>query len=266
MYQNPSLVLITTSVTIDNVNTRCNMNDTIKRLNDVRQRIENACVEAGRQTDEVSLLAVSKRHPATDIATLYKLGVPSFGENQLQEALAKQEELKEFNLEWHFIGNVQSNKTRAIAENFHWVQSIDRVKILKRLSAHRPDSFGPLKICLQVNIDNEEQKAGANPEEILQLATLANDLVNIELRGLMAIPKMTSDPVEQHHSFREVRNLFDAMKTRGHNLDTLSMGMSADLDIAIYEGSSMVRIGTDLFGKRRDYDKNIHIGQSKGQK
>jgi len=226
------------------------MNKTIERLESVRKRIKKACIAAGRPVDEVSLLAVSKRHPATGIADLYHLGVVAFGENQLQEALQKQQELTDLKLEWHFIGSVQSNKTRPLAENFQWVQSVDRERILKRLSAQRPESLGALNICLQVNIDHETQKAGASPEEILQLAELAEGLSNIKLRGLMAIPRLSSDPGEQHHSFRQVRVLFEELKNRGHDLDTLSMGMSADLDVAIYEGSTMVRIGTDLLGKR----------------
>ncbi len=226
------------------------MNDAIERLKSVRQRIETACFAAGRQPDEVSLLAVSKRHPAAEVAALHRLGVISFGENQLQEALTKQKKLGELKLDWHFIGSIQSNKTRAIAEHFQWVQSVDRERILKRLSAQRPDSMGPLNICLQVNINHEAQKAGARPEEILQLAALAGGLNNIKLRGLMAIPRMTTDPREQHDSFRQVRNLFEDLKNTGHDIDTLSMGMSADLDVAISEGSNMVRIGTDLLGKR----------------
>lgn len=226
------------------------MNNTIERLKSVRQRIENACFAAGRQPDEVSLLAVSKRHPAAEVAALHRLGVISFGENQLQEALVKQKELGELKLDWHFIGSVQSNKTRAIAEHFQWVQSVDRERILKRLSVQRPDSMGPLNICLQVNIDQEAQKAGASPEDILQLAALAEGLNNIKLRGLMVIPRMTTDPREQRDSFRQVRNLFEDLKNTGHDIDTLSMGMSADLDVAISEGSNMVRIGTDLLGKR----------------
>lgn len=226
------------------------MNKTIERLESVRKRIKKACIAAGRPVGEVSLLAVSKRHPATGIADLYQLGVVAFGENQLQEALQKQQELTDLKLEWHFIGSVQSNKTRPLAENFQWVQSVDRERILKRLSAQRPESLGALNICLQVNIDHETQKAGANPEEILQLAELAEGLSNIKLRGLMAIPRLSSDPAEQHHSFRQVRVLFEELKSRGHDLDTLSMGMSADLDVAIYEGSTMVRIGTDLLGNR----------------
>jgi len=227
------------------------MNDSINRLNLVRQRIDKACIAAGRQPNEVSLLAVGKRHSAEKIINLYNSGVQSFGENQLQEALKKQRELVSLNLQWHFIGTLQSNKTRAIAENFQWVQSVDRQKILVRLSKQRPDSLEPLNVCLQVNIDQEPQKAGANPEEILQLAALCHGLVNIRLRGLMAIPMMTTDLKVQHDSFSKVKVLFENLKNEGHDIDTLSMGMSSDLEIAIAEGSTMVRIGTDLFGERK---------------
>jgi len=226
------------------------MNNSINRLKLVRQRIDNACIAAGRHPDEVSLLAVGKRHPAEKIITLFDSGVRSFGENQLQEALEKQRQLVNLDLQWHFIGTVQSNKTRAIAENFQWVQSVDRQKILVRLSEQRPNAMGPINICLQVNIDREPQKAGASPEEILQLATLCHGLDNIVLRGLMAIPRLTTDLAEQHDSFRKVKTLFDTLKSECHNIDTLSMGMSSDLEVAIAEGSTMVRIGTDLFGKR----------------
>jgi pyridoxal phosphate enzyme (YggS family) len=227
------------------------MNDSINRLKLVRQRIDKACIAAGRQPHEVSLLAVGKRHPAEKIITLYNLGIQSFGENQLQEALQKQQELVSLNVQWHFIGTIQSNKTRAIAENFQWVQSVDRQKILTRLSKQRPDSLEPLNVCLQVNIDQEPQKAGAGPEEILQLAALCHGLNNIRLRGLMAIPRMTTDLKAQHDSFRKVKALFETLRSEGHDIDTLSMGMSSDLEIAITEGSTMVRIGTDLFGERK---------------
>jgi len=250
MLETVSLVFIATAVTLDNAYTHCNMNEPIERLKSVRQRIEKACIAAGREAHEVSLLAVSKRHSAENVIVLNKLGVLSFGENQLQEALEKQVELGGLHLHWHFIGTIQSNKTRAIAEHFQWVQSVDRQKILKRLSAQRPDSLDPLNVCLQVNIDREPQKSGASPEEILQLAALCEGLDNIKLRGLMAIPRMTSDAIEQHDSFSRVKVLFEELKNAGHDIDTLSMGMSADLEIAIAEGSTMVRIGTDLFGKR----------------
>lgn len=226
------------------------MKDQLERLKSLRRRIEQACIAAKRRADEVSLLAVSKRHSAEKIITLNELGVFSFGENQLQEALQKQKELCDLDIEWHFIGTVQSNKTRPIAEHFQWVQSVDREKTLKRLSAQRPGNLEPLNICLQVNIDREPQKAGASPEEILKLAELAQGLDNIYFRGLMALPRQTSVPQEQHDSFRKVKNLFEKLINEGHDIDTLSIGMSHDLEAAICEGSTMVRIGTDLFGKR----------------
>ena len=250
VFETVSPVLIATTVTIDNANTGCNMNSSLERLKLVRDRIEKACLMAGRQPDEVSLLAVSKRQPANKIITFNELGIVSFGENQLQEALRKQEELEGWDLQWHFIGTVQSNKTRPIAEHFQWVQSVDRQKILKRLSAQRPAAMGPLNVCLQVNIDREPQKAGADPDDVLALAEFAEGLDNIKLRGLMALPRLTNIPSEQHASFRNVRVLYDRLKLAGHELDTLSIGMSSDLEIAIAEGSTMVRIGTDLLGKR----------------
>ena len=250
MRETVSLVFIATALTIDNANTGCNMKKLQERLKSVRQRIERACTVSGRRADEVSLLAVSKRQPAIKVLTLNELGVYSFGENQLQEALSKQRELPDQNLQWHFIGTIQSNKTRAIAEHFQWVQSVDRPKTLKRLSEQRPDFLESLNVCLQVNIDREPQKAGATPEEILKLAELAASLDNIKLRGVMALPKMTNEPSEQHHSFRMVKALFEEVRNAGHDVDTLSIGMSSDLEIAIAEGSTMVRIGTDLMGKR----------------
>ena len=250
MLETVSLVFIATGITIDNAYTRCNMNKSLERLKIVEQRIEKACISSGRQPHEVSLLAVSKRQPPEIIIIFNKLGLVSFGENQLQEALQKQRELSDLDLEWHFIGTVQSNKTRAIAENFQWVQSVDRQKTLNRLSAQRPEHLDPLNVCLQVNIDREPQKAGASPEEIMQLAVLSESLANIRLRGLMAIPMMTDILEEQHASFKKVKILFEKLKHTGHDIDTLSMGMSSDLEIAIAEGSTMVRIGTDLLGKR----------------
>jgi len=227
------------------------MNKPLERLQIVQKRIEKACLAAGRHPREVALLAVSKRQPPENILVFNNLGIVSFGENQVQEALQKQKELDQLDLEWHFIGAIQSNKTRAIAEHFQWVQSVDRERILLRLASQRSADSPPLNVCLQVNIDHEAQKGGATPEEILQLASLCQGLDNIKLRGLMAIPKMTSDPGEQHDSFRRVRLLFEELLAKGFEVDTLSMGMSADLEIAIQEGSTMVRIGTDLLGKRK---------------
>lgn len=226
------------------------MNDQLDRLMAVRHRIERACLAAGRPATGASLLAVSKRHGPEKIIALHELGVTAFGENQLQEALVKMQVLDALPLQWHFIGTVQSNKTRAMAENFHWVQSVDRKKILVRLSAQRPLHMPPLNVCLQVNIDREPQKAGAMAEDVPALAETAANLDNIRLRGLMCLPRQTESSAQQQDSFRKVKKLFDQLKSGGYELDTLSMGMSHDLETAIHEGSTMVRIGTDLLGKR----------------
>jgi pyridoxal phosphate enzyme (YggS family) len=226
------------------------MNNAAARLQNIRQRIENACAAAGRKAVEVALLAVSKRQGADKIAALNELGITAFGENQLQEALDKQQQLESLALQWHFIGAIQSNKTRAIANHFQWVQSVDRPRILRRLANQRPPELPPLNILLQVNIDREPQKAGADPAEIPQLAALAGELDNVRLRGLMAIPKLTPDRDQQRDSFQRVRLIYEELLGAGHDLDTLSMGMSADLEAAIEAGSTMVRIGTDLFGPR----------------
>ena len=226
------------------------MNTPSERIKIVRKRIEKACAVAGRDPSEVSLLAVSKRHPAEKVELVNQSGIHAFGENQLQEALGKQQLLQHLDLQWHFIGAIQSNKTRAIAEHFQWVQSVDRERILRRLDSQRPPQAGRLNICLQVNIDEEPQKGGAGPAEILPLAALAASLRNIKLRGLMAIPKNTDDINQQRDSFRRVQELFRQVRSAGHDIDTLSMGMSTDLEAAIFEGSTMVRVGTDIFGAR----------------
>lgn len=230
------------------------MNKPTDRLKSVQQRIEKACAAAGRSASEVKLLAVSKRHPAEKLRVFNQLGIDAFGENQLQEALIKQQALADLQLQWHFIGVIQSNKTRPISEQFDWVQSVDRERILRRLDSQRPPEAGVLNICLQVDIDNEPQKGGVTPDEILSLAAIAKSLVNIKLRGLMAIPRHSYDIDEQRDSFRRVREVFEQLKTAGYDVDTLSMGMSADLESAIFEGSTMVRIGTDIFGARSKHD------------
>lgn len=250
MHEPNSVAKFATNVTLDKAQTHCNMNEQLERLKSVKQRIRKACLDAGRPADAVSLLAVSKRHPAERIIALNELGIRSFGENQLQEALQKQQALVELDIEWHFIGTIQSNKTRALAEHFQWVQSVDRQKTLQRLSLQRPEKPAPLNICLQVNIDREPQKAGASPEDIPMLADFARTLKNIRFRGLMALPRHTDIREQQRASFRKVKILFEKLKDDGHDIDTLSMGMSHDLEAAIYEGSTMVRIGTDLLGKR----------------
>lgn len=226
------------------------MNFNMQNLENVRQRLANASELAHRDMSAIRIVAVSKKHPAQIIRQLFALGQVDFGENQVQEALKKQDELSDLDICWHFIGTVQSNKTRDLATRFSWVQSVDREKILKRLSEFRLADQPALNICLQVNIDREPQKSGLMPESVLEMAKLAMQLPRVRLRGLMAIPKASHDPAQTRDSFRRVRQIHDQLRDSGFELDTLSMGMSADMDAAVAEGSTMVRIGTDIFGPR----------------
>jgi pyridoxal phosphate enzyme (YggS family) len=228
------------------------MNDLKSNLNKVRARIAAACKTQGKCINSVTLLAVSKRHDAASIRTLFNAGQRQFGENYVQEALIKQNELSDLDIEWHFIGPLQSNKTMEVAQHFDWVQSVDRVKLLQRLSRQRPVDLPPLNITLQVNIDNEPQKSGASPGEIAALARMATELPGIRLRGLMAIPMVSTDSMPGPSSFDRMAELFRDLNSKGLELDTLSLGMSSDLEAAIAAGSTMVRIGTDLFGPRPD--------------
>ncbi len=221
-----------------------------ERLEAVRRRIAAAASKSGRDPAEVRVLAVGKRHPAEAIRALAALGQRAFGENYVSEAAAKIEALADLDLEWHYIGPVQSNKTAAIANHFHWVQSVDREKILRRLSAQRPGGMAPLQCCLQVRIGDEETKSGAAAGEVPALAALAASLPGIRLRGLMAIPPPSDEFAVQRGYFAELRLLYERLKAAGFELDTLSMGMSGDLEAAIAEGASLVRIGTALFGPR----------------
>ncbi len=216
----------------------------------VCQQIEQATIQAHRHPQEVQLLAVSKTRQAGEIETLFTLGQRHFGENYLQEALDKQQALAQLDITWHFIGPIQSNKTRQIAEHFDWVHSVDRYKIAQRLSAQRPANLAPLNICLQVNISNELTKAGCSPNEAEELLNQMSQLDNIKVRGLMAIPKATDDLDEQHQAFQAMNQLFQRLQLQHPELDTLSMGMSGDMEIAIEEGATIVRIGTALFGPR----------------
>lgn len=226
------------------------MNDLKENLHNVRARLASACAAAGRDPSEIAVLAVSKRHAAIRIRALNALGQRAFGENYVQEALAKQEELRDLAIEWHFIGPLQSNKTREVAAHFDWVQSADREKILRRLSDQRPPSLPRLNVCIQVNIDREPQKAGALPEQAGPLARLAAGLPNLRLRGLMAIPRMGSEDHDPADSYRHMASLFRDIRDTGLAMDTLSMGMSDDLEAAVAAGSTLVRIGTDLLGPR----------------
>ncbi|MFZ3154922.1 YggS family pyridoxal phosphate-dependent enzyme [Pseudomonas sp.] len=215
-------------------------------------RIREAAQASQRDCATVGLLAVSKTKPAAAIRQAFAAGATDFGENYLQEALEKQLELSDLPLTWHFIGPIQSNKTKPIAEHFAWVHSVDRLKIAQRLSDQRPAHLPPLNICLQVNVSGEASKSGCNPDELPALAHAVTQLPNLRLRGLMTIPEPTDDPSEQRAAFARLRELQQDLNL---GLDTLSMGMSHDLEAAIAEGATWVRIGTALFGAR-DYSNH----------
>lgn len=223
------------------------MSTIAKNIAKVATRIREAAQAAGRDPDSVGLLAVSKTQSAQAIREAHRAGLNDFGENYLQEALEKQADLADLALTWHFIGPIQSNKTKAIAEHFDWVHSVDRLKIAQRLSDQRPAELPPLNICLQVNVSLESSKSGCAPQEVAELARAIAILPNLRLRGLMAIPEPTDDTAEQHAAFARVRQLRQELDAE---LDTLSMGMSQDLEAAIAEGATWVRIGTALFGAR----------------
>ena len=229
------------------------MQDQSNKIAALRSRIKLAASEAQRPASEVTLLAVSKTRTSVQVKQAYDSGLTSFGENYLQEALKKVSALKSLTLDWHFIGPIQSNKTRQIAESFAWVHSVDRLKIAQRLSAQRPATMPPLNICLQVNIDDEPTKAGFKSSDLLAVVAEIARLPNLRLRGLMAIPEARKDEQEQRIPFRQLRKLRDEINQSLDNsqkLDTLSMGMSADLEAAILEGATIVRVGTDIFGPR----------------
>lgn len=219
-------------------------------LQAVRAAIVSAAVTAGRAVDDVSLLAVSKTFPAAALRCAYQADQRRFAESYLQEALEKISSLKDLTIEWHFIGPIQSNKTRPIAENFAWVHSVDRLKIAERLSAQRPVHLPPLQLCLQVNISNEHSKSGVSPDEVSLLAHAIAKLPNLRLRGLMAIPAPDDEIALQRAPFARLRELYDQLNSQGLQLDTLSMGMSHDFVAAITEGATMVRVGSAIFGNR----------------
>lgn len=228
------------------------MNSLKELRNQVLEQIEAACSRAGREAETVQLLAVSKTHPSEALREMYATGQRAFGENYLQEALEKIEALSDLDIEWHFIGHVQRNKTKHLAEKFAWVHGVDRLIIAERLSGQRSATQPPLNICLQVNIDGQDTKDGCQPEEVAQLVSQISQLPHLKLRGIMVIPAPNNTS-----ALMDARKLFDQVKAQHANpldWDTLSMGMSADLDAAIAADSTMVRIGTALFGAR-DYSK-----------
>ena len=219
-------------------------------LQSVRVRIQKALEAADRAKDSVQLLAVSKTRTPHEIDVLYQLGVRDFGENYVQEGVDKIQALAEHPITWHFIGPIQSNKTRAIAEHFAWVHSLDRIKIAERLNEQRSPALAPLNVCLQVNIDHEASKSGVAPEQLPQLAAQVATLPRLRLRGLMCIPDPDQGEESLRQAFTRMKALFDQLKVQYPTLDTLSMGMSDDLEVAIAEGSTIVRVGTALFGPR----------------
>lgn len=219
-------------------------------LQAVRQRVEAAAKAARREPADVALLAVSKTWPAASVAEAARAGQRMFGENYVQESVAKIAELREAGLEWHFIGPLQSNKTRAVAAHFDWVHSVDRLKLAERLSEQRPGNLPPLNVCIQVNVSGEESKSGVAPDEVRGLADPIAALPRLRLRGLMAIPEPTGDEARLRSRFATLRRLRDELNESGFALDTLSMGMSDDLELAVAEGATMVRVGTAIFGAR----------------
>jgi pyridoxal phosphate enzyme (YggS family) len=220
------------------------------RLLAVRERLAQATTQARREPHEVTLLAVSKTYDHVAVRAAAATGQRDFGENYLQEALDKQAALTDLALVWHFIGPIQSNKTRGIAENFDWAHSVDRLKIAERLSEQRPAAKSVLNVCIEVNVSGEASKGGVTSAELLALAGQIAALPQLKLRGLMAIPAPSDDPAQQRAAFHQVRDLFDALNAHGFELDTLSMGMSGDFEAAIAEGATIVRVGTAIFGAR----------------
>jgi pyridoxal phosphate enzyme (YggS family) len=226
------------------------MTDFSVRLQQVRERLALACDRYSRDPAELRLLAVSKRHPVSAITEALRAGQLDFGENFVQEGVDKIEALGEHAARWHFIGRLQSNKSRQVATHFDWVQSVDRLRLARRLSEQRPHHAGDLQVCIQVRIGDEPGKAGAEPDEVPALAAAMLELPRLTLRGLMAIPPPETRLDRQRRHFAQLRALYERLQREGLQLDTLSMGMSDDLEAAVAEGSTMLRIGTALFGPR----------------
>ena len=227
------------------------MDSIAANLQAVRARIARAAQAAHRAPGDILLLAVSKTIPAECIAEAHAAGQRAFGENHVQEAVEKITVLATLPLDWHFIGPIQSNKTRLIAEHFSWAHSVEREKIAERLNAARPEGMAPLNVCIQVNVSGEATKSGVAPGDEAKLAEAIARLPRLRLRGLMAIPEPTADVTLQRRRFALLRELKDGLRARGHALDTLSMGMSDDFEAAILEGATIVRIGTAIFGPRQ---------------
>lgn len=226
------------------------MNHIANNLKKLRERITYAEKVYGREPGSVKLLAVSKSQSIEAISEAIEAGQNAFGENYVQEALAKIAVLKHEKIEWHYIGSIQSNKTKQIAENFSWVHSVDNLNVAKRLNNQRLSDLPPLNVCLQINIDEETTKSGVSLDETFELAKKIVLLTNLKLRGLMVIPAPDKKPVEQRKTFHQLKQMLQSLNAQGFNLDTLSMGMSEDYVVAIAEGATVVRIGTGIFGNR----------------
>ncbi len=227
------------------------MNSSIaQNLAQVQTQIQGACQAAGRPAGCVQLLAVSKTWGPDAVRAAHTAGQTAFGENYIQEAVDKIADLHDLPLVWHCIGPIQSNKTRLVAEHFDWAHSIDRLKIAQRLSEQRPEHLPPLQVCIQVNVDGGETKSGVSPQDLPALALAVAALPRLQLRGLMTIPEPAETEAQMRAVHRQAKDLFDSLRTQGLPIDTLSMGMSADMSVAIAEGSTMVRVGTAIFGKR----------------
>ncbi|MBK1726658.1 YggS family pyridoxal phosphate-dependent enzyme [Halorhodospira neutriphila] len=226
------------------------MTEIAARLEAVHRRVRAAEAEYGRRPGSVAVLAVGKRHPSEALRAAYAAGQTAFGENYLQEALAKQEALADLEPVWHFIGGLQSNKTAPVAQAFSWVHTVDRAKIARRLGEQRPDGLPALNVCLQVNVSSEPQKAGCDPGSLPELAAAVAEQPRLRLRGLMAIPAPAAGLEQQRRPFARLRGLYEQLRGQGFALDTLSMGMTEDLEAAVAEGSTLLRIGTAIFGPR----------------
>jgi pyridoxal phosphate enzyme (YggS family) len=226
------------------------MSTIASKLSEIRRQIAAYEKKYARAPESVHLLAVSKTRSVAEISFAIAAGQRRFGENYVQEALPKISALSDQDIEWHFIGPIQSNKTRKIAEHFNWVHSVASMKIAKRLNEQRPPHLEPLQVCIEVNLQQEESKFGINPTEIITLAKYINTLPHLKLRGLMSIPAATTDFAAQRRAFQALHSLFEQLQSAGFNVDTLSMGMSGDFEAAIAEGSTLIRLGTALFGPR----------------
>ena len=226
-------------------------NHIAEKLNQIQQRINDAATSANRDATTIQLLAVSKTKPVSDIVLAYEAGQRHFGENYVQEGVEKVHALQHLSeITWHFIGPIQSNKSALISQGFAWCHTVDREKIARRLNDQRPDDLAPLNVCIQINIDNEPTKSGVLPEQIAPLADFIQTQPRLSLRGLMAIPKAQPNAIEQTKTLSHLQNLYHDLQQNYPNIDTLSVGMSADLAPAIAHGSTMVRVGTDIFGAR----------------